>query len=66
MHKEKGLKQDDTISIFDIATGDIAFMRKAEDVVMFNPMGMAVFDISVGAYYLRLVKEKRGGATLCL
>lgn len=64
MHKEKGLKQDDTISISDLVAGNPAYERKAEDVVMFNPMGMAVFDIAVGAHYLKLAKEKKVGVKL--
>lgn len=51
MHIHKGLEEKDTFSIVDIVVGD-GFDRHTRDTpIMFNPMGMAVFDIAVGSYY---------------
>ncbi|MBB6274138.1 ornithine cyclodeaminase [Pedobacter cryoconitis] len=51
MHKLKGLQESDTFSIADIVGKGILDERSATDVVMFNPMGMAIFDIAVAGYY---------------
>jgi ornithine cyclodeaminase len=36
----------------------------AEVPIMFNPMGMAVFDMAVGAYYVREAQKKGVGQEL--
>lgn len=53
MHLEKGLNREDTKSIIDVVAGKC--MKDYPDgvPVMFNPMGMAVFDMALGSYYLR-------------
>ncbi|MCE7996675.1 MAG: 2,3-diaminopropionate biosynthesis protein SbnB [Roseivirga sp.] len=51
MHLHKGLEEEDTFSIVDMVVGK-AFARHApETPILFNPMGMAVFDIAIGSYY---------------
>ncbi len=64
MHLDKGLKQEDTKSIIDVVANDCIKNYKEEQPVMFNPMGMAVFDIAMGAYYLQTAKEKGIGQQL--
>jgi ornithine cyclodeaminase len=61
MHKTQGLQKEDTISIVDIACNDALDNRSTDDVVMFNPMGMAVFDIAIGGYYYREAEENQIG-----
>ncbi|MGB8193695.1 MAG: 2,3-diaminopropionate biosynthesis protein SbnB [Chitinophagaceae bacterium] len=61
MHKELGLQKEDTLSIADIACGNALENLGPDDVVMFNPMGMAVFDIAVGGYYYREAAGKKVG-----
>jgi 2,3-diaminopropionate biosynthesis protein SbnB len=51
MHKLEGLQKEDTLSVSDIICKDSLKHIDKESTVMFNPMGMAVFDIAVGAYY---------------
>ena len=51
MHVEKGLQKEGTRSITDILTGDCFENLPAGTPVLFNPMGMAVFDIAMGHYY---------------
>lgn len=53
MHLEKGLQKENTRSITDIVNNDCLNQYRAEWPVMFNPMGMAVFDIAIGTYYYR-------------
>ncbi|MWV44651.1 2,3-diaminopropionate biosynthesis protein SbnB [Paenibacillus sp. HJL G12] len=51
MHQVKGLRKEDTFSIVDIVTGGVLERLTSSEAVMFNPMGMAVFDIAIGSYY---------------
>jgi len=64
MHLEKGLEEKDTKSIVDMVVGDCMANYPAEAPIMFNPMGMAVFDIAVGAYYFREARRKGVGEEL--
>jgi ornithine cyclodeaminase len=51
MYMNGGLVREDTIPIDEFICND-SFLSENEDVVvMFNPMGMAVFDIAIGGYY---------------
>ena len=58
MHIEKGLQSADTKSIIDIVTGHCLETYDITTPVMFNPMGMAVFDIALGAYYYKAAKAR--------
>jgi N-[(2S)-2-amino-2-carboxyethyl]-L-glutamate dehydrogenase len=55
-HKVFGLQKENTKSIIDILCGDAFTEYDNEEVIMFNPMGMAVFDIAIGKYYLDKAK----------
>lgn len=51
MHIHKGLEEKDTYSIVDMVVEN-GFSNHAEETpLMFNPMGMAVFDIAIGSHY---------------
>lgn len=64
MHLEKGLKEKDTKSIIDMVVGNCMADYPAEMPIMFNPMGMAVFDMAVGTYYFREAQKKGVGEEL--
>ena len=64
MHIEKGLEEKDTKSIVDMVVGNCMADYPTEVPIMFNPMGMAVFDIAVGAYYFREAQRKGVGQEL--
>jgi 2,3-diaminopropionate biosynthesis protein SbnB len=64
MHKVKGLRQEDTLSIADIVCKNVLKDRKESDTIMFNPMGMAIFDIAVGGYYYREALHKQIGFSM--
>lgn len=51
MHLNEGLKKEDTFDLTDIFIQGKLNNLKSSDVIMFNPMGMAVFDIAVAWHY---------------
>jgi ornithine cyclodeaminase len=57
MHLEKGLQKRDTKAIVDVIDGCINHFP-SQHPVMFNPMGMAVFDIAIANYYYLMAKMK--------
>jgi ornithine cyclodeaminase len=61
MHKEKGLRAEDTKSIIDVVVNHCMKDYGADVPIMFNPMGMAVFDMAVGAYYLKEAQQRNIG-----
>lgn len=64
MHKVKGLQKQDTLSIADVVCKDALKQYAAPSVVMFNPMGMAIFDIATGYYYYREASAKKIGSEM--
>lgn len=64
MHKEKGLKKDDVRNIADVVCRNFLGTVEKEETVMFNPMGMGVFDIATAKYYCDKFKKKRIGKKL--
>jgi N-[(2S)-2-amino-2-carboxyethyl]-L-glutamate dehydrogenase len=64
MHLEKGLEERDTKSIVDMVVGNCMADYPAAAPIMFNPMGMAVFDMSVGIYYVNEAQKKGVGQEL--
>ncbi len=64
MHLKKGLKKDDTRSIIDVVCKSCLNKYDDKQAIMFNPMGMAVFDITIGKYYFEKAKEKDTGVHL--
>jgi ornithine cyclodeaminase len=64
IHKEKGLQKEDTRSIADVVVHHCMKEYDPGDTIMFNPMGMAVFDIALGRYYIDEALKKNIGVTL--
>jgi len=64
MHLEKGLKKEHTQSMVDMVTGNCMKDYPADVPIMFNPMGMAVFDMAVGSYYFNEARRKCLGQEL--
>ncbi len=54
--KEKGLKQKDTYNLVDVVFNNCLTKLKNNNI-MFNPMGLAVFDIAIASYYLKLANQ---------
>jgi ornithine cyclodeaminase len=63
MHKEFGLVEADVRTMADVLSAGHEPMG-TEKVVMFNPMGMAVFDIAVGSYFLNRAIDQGVGTDL--
>jgi len=57
---DKGLQKEDTYDILDVLDGKV-FGKIDTDVYMFNPMGMSSYDIAIGSYFYKKIKENNGG-----
>lgn len=57
MHLEKGLKEDQVNTIIDLVISNCIEEYDINQAILFNPMGMAVFDIAVGTYYYQYQLE---------
>ncbi|GMQ56233.1 2,3-diaminopropionate biosynthesis protein SbnB [Vallitalea sediminicola] len=63
-HKECGLNQDSSISIKEIVCEE-GMKNFSQDIpILFNPMGMAVFDIAIASYYYDFAIENNIGKIL--
>lgn len=64
MHLEQGLNREDTLTIADWLT-DARFQQLGDaETAMFNPMGMAIFDIAIAEHYYRVAKAQGLGVEL--
>lgn len=63
MHKEFGLKEEDVFTVVD-AFFDDALKHVSDKVVMFNPMGMAVYDMAIARYFYDQAVGKNIGVDL--
>lgn len=63
-HLEHGLEKQGVNYMPDFLTGDFLNSLPADQAVMFNPMGMAVFDISVADYFFKLAEQHQKGVML--
>ncbi|HWK03640.1 MAG TPA: hypothetical protein VNS58_08410 [Puia sp.] len=64
MHKTLNLMQADVHELAEVVCNDSLHGYTDEQVIMFNPMGMAIFDIAVGEYYYKLILERNSGIML--
>ncbi|QJB31971.1 2,3-diaminopropionate biosynthesis protein SbnB [Chitinophaga oryzae] len=64
MHKTQGLTKEGTLSLVDIICEEKLRHAGTEEVVMFNPMGMAVFDIATAVYFYEKAKADGVGTVL--
>nr|WP_315033452.1 2,3-diaminopropionate biosynthesis protein SbnB [uncultured Chryseobacterium sp.] len=63
-HKTNGLQREDVVQIQDIQKMDYFASLDTNQAVMFNPMGMAIFDIAMADNYLKLALSKKVGVLL--
>ena len=64
MHKKLGLNKVCTKSIVDVVCNNCLAECDKDKTIMFNPMGMAVFDIATGNYYYNLAEKNNIGTVL--
>jgi len=62
MHLERGLKREDAIALAELGARVPALAET--DTVMFNPMGLAIFDIAVAQWYYGAARERGIGIEL--
>lgn len=63
-HKTRGLQKEDVKEIQDLLIKDYFSFLCASQAIMFNPMGMAVFDIAMANYFLQLAQNNKVGILL--
>jgi len=60
-HLEMGMMEDQAGTIKDLLEPGWIDQFSGDQAVMFNPMGMAIFDIAIGQYYAtRMQRENKG------
>lgn len=64
MHLENGLQKEQTRDIIDMVKNNIMENYPPDAPIMFNPMGMAVFDIAIGTWFVREARKKNIGQEL--
>lgn len=64
MHNEKNLNECSVKTIGDVVCRDYLKTINKDQVVMFNPMGMGIFDIAIGKYYLDKSNAENQGTIL--
>jgi ornithine cyclodeaminase len=64
MHKNRGLLKEQTKSIVQIVEEQKLEATNPYDAIMFNPMGMAVFDVAMAHHYHNLALNKKIGVHL--
>ncbi|CAA9252386.1 MAG: 2,3-diaminopropionate for siderophore biosynthesis protein SbnB [uncultured Cytophagales bacterium] len=63
-HLEGGLRKEETRTLADVIAGNAMAQYEPKTPLMFNPMGMAVFDIAVGTYLYKKLLQNNGGQVL--
>lgn len=64
MHRYGGLTAEDTITLMEVVAEGRLRGRDRDSVVMFNPMGMAIFDVALISHYFDLACSLGIGASL--
>ncbi len=64
MHLEYGLQKEQVYNIVQVVADDGMETLSQGKTVMFNPMGMSVFDIAVGGYFLDRAERTAVGVAL--
>lgn len=64
LHLKYGLQSTDVITLADVVCRSALLNSEVESTVFFNPMGLAIFDISVAGYYWREAERLGSGVKL--
>ncbi|ADL52837.1 ornithine cyclodeaminase [Clostridium cellulovorans] len=59
--KEKGLLKEMTKSIVDVVCNNCLKDYKDSELIMFNPMGMAIYDVAIAKYFYKFSLENNIG-----
>lgn len=61
MHRAGLLREEEVFSLVEVVCEGLLEKRSSEGVVMFNPMGMAIFDIAIAShYYHTAIRQEKG------
>lgn len=60
----KGLRKEHTLDIVDVICGEALKSAAPGSTVMFNPMGMAIFDMVIAKHYYQLALQHSVGCSL--
>ncbi|AXG72413.1 delta(1)-pyrroline-2-carboxylate reductase [Kordia sp. SMS9] len=63
-HKTNQLQREDVVQIHDLLTEDYFASLDKDQAIMFNPMGMAIFDIAMANNFLKLALQRKVGVLL--
>ncbi len=63
-YKTQGLQEADVVEIHELLDDDYFASLDKDQAVMFNPMGMAIFDIAMADNYLKLALNRQVGVLL--
>ncbi|MFC5404236.1 2,3-diaminopropionate biosynthesis protein SbnB [Cohnella soli] len=64
LYKRHGLKPTDCMTLEDIILRNKLSQVNSKTPIFFSPMGMAIFDVTIGKYYLTLAEESGTGLML--
>lgn len=64
LHNEKGLEENMVRTISDVVCSGCLKDYSEDENIMFNPMGMSIYDVAIGEYFLRKSREKNIGIVL--
>ncbi len=64
LHLEKGLQKEDTYDIKAMLQTEVWNQLSPKQAVIFNPMGMGIFDIAIGTYFYEKAKLEQVGTAL--
>ncbi|WP_254563167.1 2,3-diaminopropionate biosynthesis protein SbnB [Dyadobacter diqingensis] len=64
MYKAELISKADTTSLSELLLNNSFKNLKKDDVIMFNPMGMAVFDIAIASHFFELALSQKVGVLL--
>lgn len=62
-HKKEGLQENEVKLIQDVLNGFLHTLDH-DQPIMFNPMGMAVYDMAIASQYLKMANETNAGVLL--
>ena len=63
-HKDHGLQDHDVLEIRDLQKQEYFASQQEDQAIMFNPMGMAIYDIAMANNYVKLALHKEVGVVL--
>ncbi|UHA73686.1 2,3-diaminopropionate biosynthesis protein SbnB [Paenibacillus sp. 481] len=64
LHVERGLRQEQTVTYSDVLCGAAEHQISSQGRILFTPMGLAVFDVAIAAWYGSQAEQRNIGVNL--